>query len=67
VSRFLNEQYDRPFLGLIGLRVFLDLHNFLISTPNDENVGGIPMPCPIVVVFKRERLLLPGVGMCRSQ
>ena len=54
-------------LGLIGLRVFLDFHNFLMCAPNDENVGRVTMLCPIMVVFEEERLLLPGVGMCRGQ
>ena len=50
-----------PILGLVGLRVFLDFHDFPIGAPSDESVGSIPSPFPIVMVFENERLLLPGV------
>ena len=53
----------RPILGLGGLRVFLDFHDFPIGAPSDENVGSVPVPFPILMVFENERLLLPGVRM----
>jgi hypothetical protein len=66
-QQFADQCKARLILGLLGLRIFLNFDDFLISAPNDENVRGIPMLCPIVVVFEKERLLLPGVGLGRGQ
>lgn len=54
---------SRTVLGLGSLGVFFDLHDLLTGTPDDQNVGSVTMPFPVMMKLESEGLLLPGIRM----
>ena len=60
-QEFPDQAKTCSVLGNIGLGVLLDLHDFLVGTPDNQYVWRVPMICPVKMVFEGERFLLPCV------